>query len=122
MIGNLTSLFGADGPSVSAQQALQRIQAGAIVVDVREPDEFAHGSIANAINVPLSTIDSLGPKALSAAGVSESSRDLLIICRSGARSASACARLRSVLGNRALNLQGGLMAWVGAGLPITRAR
>jgi rhodanese-related sulfurtransferase len=120
MFGNLKSLFGLGGPAVSPQEAVQRINAGARVVDVREPDEYAQGSIANAVNVPLSRIDREGMVALDRAGVAHDQGELLIVCRSGARSGSACARLQSELGERAVNLQGGLMAWVGAGLPLHR--
>lgn len=120
MFGNLKTLFGLGGPSLTPQEAMQRIHAGARVVDVREPDEYAQGSIANAVNVPLSRIDREGVAALDRAGVPHDRGELLIICRSGARSGSACARLQSELGERAINLQGGLMAWVGAGLPLHR--
>lgn len=120
MFSQFKSLFGLGGPSVSPQEAVRRINAGARVVDVREPDEFAGGSIAGAVNVPLSRISRDGIQALDRAGVKHDSGELLVICRSGARSGSACAALQAALGERAVNLQGGLMAWVGAGLPVSR--
>lgn len=120
MFGSLKSMLGLGAHAVSPHAAVQHINAGARVVDVREPDEFAQGSIANAVNVPLSRIDREGIAALDRAGIARDQGELLIVCRSGARSGSACARLRSELGERAINLQGGLMAWVGAGLPIHR--
>ena len=120
MFGNLKTLFGLGGAAVSPHEAVRRINAGARVVDVREPEEYAQGSIANAVNVPLSRIDREGLAALDRAGIAHDHGELLIVCRSGARSGSACARLQSELGERAVNLQGGLMAWVGAGLPLHR--
>lgn len=120
MFSSFKSLLGIGGNAITPQEAVRRINAGAQVVDVREPEEFAHGSIAGAVNVPLSRIDREGMAALERAGLAHAHGDVLIICRSGARSGSACARLQSNLGERAVNLQGGLMAWVGAGLPVGR--
>jgi rhodanese-related sulfurtransferase len=91
---------------------------GAIAIDVREPEEFAAGSLPGARNVPLSRIEREGDAALAAAGVQPDQSEYLILCRAGARSRSACARLHSVLGKRAHNLDGGIIAWAGAGLPI----
>lgn len=118
----LKSMFGLGGIAVTPHEAVKRINDGARVIDVREPAEFAQGSIAGAVNVPLSRIDREGVAALDDAGGVHHEGELLIVCRSGARSGSACSRLQSALGNRAVNLQGGLMAWVGAGLPVQRGR
>ncbi|HWT16573.1 MAG TPA: rhodanese-like domain-containing protein [Patescibacteria group bacterium] len=120
MFAQIKSMFGMGGTAVSPHEAVKRINDGARIVDVREPDEFAHGSIGNAVNVPLSRIDREGVAALDRAGIAHDQGELLIVCRSGARSGSACARLQASLGGRAVNLQGGLMAWVGAGLPVSR--
>lgn len=120
MLAQLKSMLGMGGVAVSPQEAVRRINAGARVIDVREPEEFAHGSIAHAVNVPLSRIDREGVAALDRAGIAHDQGELVLVCRSGARSGSACARLQSTLGDRAVNLQGGLMAWVGAGLPVHR--
>lgn len=120
MFASLKSMLGMGSAAVSPHDAVKRINAGARVIDVREPDEYAQGSIAHAVNVPLSQIDREGVAALARAGVAHDHGELLIICRSGARSGGACARLQSALGERAVNLQGGLMAWVGAGLPVHR--
>jgi rhodanese-related sulfurtransferase len=120
MLAQLKSMLGMAAAGVSPREAVRRIDAGARVVDVREPEEFAHGSIAHAVNVPLSRIEREGANALERAGVVRDGAQLLIVCRSGARSGSACARLQSTLGDRAVNLEGGLLAWVGAGLPVHR--
>lgn len=120
MFGSLKSMLGLSGNAVSPQEAVKRINAGARIVDVREPAEYAQGSIAQAVNVPLSQIEREGASALDRAGIAHDRGELLIICRSGARSGSACARLQTTLGERAVNLQGGLMAWVGAGMPMVR--
>jgi rhodanese-related sulfurtransferase len=95
------------------------INAGATVIDVREPQEFSDGAIAGAINVPLGRIQQQGLAALRNAGVDTDAATLLLVCRSGARSGSACLSLRAALGDRAKNLAGGVMAWGSRGLPLT---
>jgi rhodanese-related sulfurtransferase len=47
-------------------------------------------------------------------------RDVVVVCRAGARSASAGAILRRAGFQRVINLEGGMLAWVEAGLPVQR--
>lgn len=116
----LRSLFAAattgDLAPLEAQSAIAR---GTPVVDVREPGEFQAGAIPGAINVPLGRIQQQGLQALRAAGVDVAEGDVILVCRSGARSGSACATLQSALGPRVRNLSGGVVAWAGARLPLT---
>lgn len=120
MFGAFKTMLGLTDPDLSPQETLLRIQRGALVVDVREPEEFTHGSIPHAVNVPLSAIEQRGAEALRDAGVAVKSVDVVLICRSGARSSTAIKQLKPDLGPHGFNLQGGLMAWVGAGLPVHR--
>ena len=99
--------------SVPVKEAAERHQNGATLVDVRETDEFDAVSAPGAINVPLSLIQKNGRKAFVKAGVDPDSEGLLVICRSGGRSAMAC----QLLGSHAINVDGGMLAWVTAGLP-----
>lgn len=99
--------------SVTVKEAAERHQNGATLVDVREPEEFEAVSAPNAINVPLSLIQKNGRKAFVKAGVDPDMDGLLVICRSGSRSAMAC----QLLGSHAINVDGGMLAWVTAGLP-----
>lgn len=99
--------------SVQVKEAAERHQNGATLVDVREADEFEAVSAPGAVNVPLSLIQKNARKALVKAGVDPDSEGLLVICRSGARSAMAC----QLLGSHAVNVDGGMLAWVTAGLP-----
>jgi rhodanese-related sulfurtransferase len=46
--------------------------------------------------------------------------DLVVVCRAGARSATAAAMLRRAGFRRVVNLHGGMLAWQGAGLPVQR--
>jgi rhodanese-related sulfurtransferase len=65
--------------------------------------------------VPLDALERRLPKL---AGYVD--RDLVVICRAGARSASAGAILRRAGFQRVINLEGGMLAWVEAGLPVQR--
>lgn len=87
--------------------------AGMRVVDVREPHECASatGMIAGAINVPLAEID------LQAA-TWDRDQPLLLVCRSGARSARAAGALAGLGFTRLFNLYGGMLAWNERGLPV----
>ena len=60
-------------------EALERLSPDAIVLDVREPEEYAHGHVPGAINVPQADL---------ASGLDELPRDrpILAICRGGSRS------------------------------------
>jgi adenylyltransferase/sulfurtransferase len=74
------------------------------LVDVREPYEYAAGHIESAQNIPLSQL------AAATASLSNA-RTVVFICRSGGRSAQACNLARAQGFARALNLQGGMVAW-----------
>lgn len=95
---------------VGPEEASELKRSGAVLLDVREVDEWNAGHAPGARHVPLgdvgSRLDSL-PR----------DRRLVVICRSGHRSSQATALLvRS--GFDAVNLDGGMRAWAGAGLPL----
>jgi len=85
----------------------------ALLVDVREPDEFAAQRIPGALLHPLSTFD---PAALPTDG----SRLLVFQCGSGKRSATAARAYVAAGAERATHLAGGIGAWNAAGLPTIR--
>lgn len=88
-----------------------------VVVDVREPEEFVGelGHIEGALPIPLDTLQKRLPKLTGYVD-----RDLVLVCRAGARSASACAMLRQAGFPKVENLEGGMLAWVEAGQPVQR--
>jgi rhodanese-related sulfurtransferase len=97
---------------LSPQQVRERINAGnAVLVDIREPDEFARSHVKGAQSQPLSTWEkahlSIDPDA-----------DVIFTCRSGMRTAGACDRLAARVHGDAFVLDGGLDAWAKAGLPV----
>ena len=83
------------------------------VIDVREEHEF-HGPLGFVEGAELAPLSTLEDKA---AELSDS-RPLLLVCRSGKRSARACGVLRELGFDDVTNLVGGMIAWNRAGLPV----
>lgn len=81
-----------------------------LLIDVREPGEFAATRIAGAVNIPLS---SFNPAALPDAG----SKAVVFQCGSGKRSATAVEKCLKAGLKHDAHLAGGIMAWKAAGLP-----
>jgi rhodanese-related sulfurtransferase len=77
------TLFGA-GPKTDLGQ---KIKEGAIIVDVRTPDEFRSGHVAGSINIPLDRIESQTAKL-------DKNKVIITCCRSGARSGMAVDMLK----------------------------
>jgi rhodanese-related sulfurtransferase len=85
----------------------------AIVVDVREPDEYAEERIPGAVPLPLSRFDpNLLPWMVG--------KKIVLACFIGGRSAEAAERLFAAGHRQALHLDGGLFAWKEAGLATDR--
>jgi rhodanese-related sulfurtransferase len=107
---------GGIGASVSTADAVRLInQEKAVLIDVREPAEFASGHAAGARNVPLASLD--GAKGLP----SNKSVPLVVVCASGARSSRAVAQLRKAGYEKVHSLTGGTSAWREASLPIEKS-
>lgn len=87
-----------------------------LIIDVREPDEFNDrlGHIPGARLMPLST--------LAADAASLRGQPVITVCRSGTRSASAAALLGTAGVDDVGTMDGGMLAWNDAGLPIERER
>ena len=92
--------------TIDSAQAIRLLDAAqAVAVDVREADEYALEHIPGAVNVPLSCL----PQA-AAAVLPDRDAHLLVYCRTGRRSAEACALLRRQGYTRVQDL-GGLVHW-----------
>jgi len=104
------------GPWVSTTQATHLInREEALVVDVREPNEFAAGHVLGAKNVPLARLDASGAEL-----AKRKERPLIVCCDGGERSAKALAALKKQGFTRVANLSGGIAAWQQAGLPVEK--
>jgi rhodanese-related sulfurtransferase len=114
----LSSLFGA--PDVTAtpravdvHEACGRQADGALLVDVRQPDEWNTGHAPHARLIPLGSL----PRRLAEI---PRDREVLLICRSGNRSSSAQRQLLQLGYEQVFNVSGGMHAWARAALPVER--
>lgn len=109
-------MFGMYGIKEVDAQGLQRMQAAGevMLVDVRTEAEFATGAIAGAKFLPLHMLPLAGDQI-------PADKPVVFYCRSGARSAQACAFMTTKGYDNVYNLQGGVMAWARAGLALAAA-
>jgi rhodanese-related sulfurtransferase len=110
-------MLSGDPDAVSPQQAVLLVnRENAVIVDVREQDEFAAGHLPAARNIPLKEIE-----ARSSELKKFIKRPLIVVCQTGGRSRNALAALRKAGFERVVNLDGGFAAWSQAGQPVSRA-
>ncbi len=101
---------------VDTAAAMQLINhKDAIVLDVREPNEYASGHVLNAKHIPLG-------KLKERMGELEKYKDrpVVVVCRSGNRSGTACFLLGKQGFTQAHNLAGGVQAWQKNKLPLEK--
>ncbi len=101
---------------ITVQDAVHKIKNGdAVLIDVREPDEFKAEHIAYALSVPLSTLEG-GFQMLNI----PKNRAILFQCLKGSRGQMACERIQGLgsCENTIMNIEGGIKAWKDAGLPV----
>lgn len=89
------------------------------LIDVRTPVEFQEVHVQVARNVPLDRVD---PKAIQANRQGDGSSPLYVICRSGSRGKQACEKLTAAGLTNVVNVEGGTMACVEAGVPVVRGK
>ena len=98
---------------VGPEEADGLIRGGSLLLDVREDYEWDAGHVSSAVHIPLGLLaDHIGEL--------PSDRQVVVVCRSGARSARAAAFL-TASGYDAVNLAGGMQAWAAVGLPFVSA-
>jgi rhodanese-related sulfurtransferase len=91
-------------------EAAARLESGAVLVDVREQDEWDAVHVPNATLIPLSEFQvryTEMPK----------DKEIVLICAGGVRSAQA-AQFAAGHGYTVVNLEGGIKAWMNDGLPV----
>jgi rhodanese-related sulfurtransferase len=89
------------------------------LIDVRTPVEFREVHVEVARNVPL---DRLDPAALMEARNGSQDEPLYLICRSGSRGRQACEKFLAAGFSNVVNVEGGTLACVEAGLPVVRGK
>jgi rhodanese-related sulfurtransferase len=99
---------------ISAETAKQLIEkGGVVVVDVREPAEWAQGHIPEAVHIPLGTVLN-HPQGL------PEQDGLIFVCAEGVRSAVACEVAAAIGRKQLYNLEGGTISWRKQGYPLVK--
>ena len=96
-------------PTVAITGVPDPLPEGLTVLDVREPVEWAHGHIDGAMHIPMMEL----PDRLDEIPDGQ----LLVVCKVGSRSAQVTSYLLQH-GRDAVNLDGGMLEWAQAGLPV----
>lgn len=102
-------------PMNATMLAARLAAQAAVLVDIREADEFARLHVAGAHSMPLSQLGAAHVRL-------DPARDVVFTCRSGMRTAANCAQLADAVapGRTAFVLEGGIDGWAAAGLPLNR--
>ncbi|MDQ3147459.1 MAG: molybdopterin-dependent oxidoreductase [Actinomycetota bacterium] len=95
---------------MGARAAKALVDAGALLLDVREPDEWQAEHAPDAVLVPMGRVRAQQAEL-------PHDRRIVVVCRSGGRSAAVAESLRG-RGFDSVNLAGGMCAWAAAGLPV----
>jgi rhodanese-related sulfurtransferase len=107
---------------VTAVEAWDRVQQGAVLVDTRSPDQQkAQGFVPGAVHHPLSVLAwRLDPDCPTSNEKVPLDTEIMLICREGFSSVFAALQLRELGFTRVTDVIGGVAAWKSAGLPLLR--
>lgn len=113
VVFGLPQLLAADGVDVKQAQIMN--QQGALLLDVREPGEYSEIHAPNAKLIPLGQISSRLQEI-------EAYKDkpIIVMCRSGRRSAQAVSILQQAGYTQVSNVKGGILEWESNGLAVIR--
>jgi rhodanese-related sulfurtransferase len=104
-------------PEVAPADLQSRLSGGEqiVVIDVREPEEFARGKIPGAYTIPRGVLE------MQVDGRLPREATVVLYCAGGGRSALAAKSMTDMGYDKVENLQGGWGAWVNSGLPVEQA-
>lgn len=106
-----------DIKEVSVTEAKTLIDAGALVVDVRDEDKYRHRHIPGAISLPLALLRGGMPASLSQA----KDKPIVVYCSDGVTSGPEGTHILNQAGfAHAVNVKAGIDGWANAGLPIQK--
>ena len=95
------------------------LNAGTILIDIREPAEFARGHIPGAILIPRGLLEFEIMPALHGRGATDPAEcDIILYCGTGGRSALAAYSLDAMGFRNVQSMDGGIVAWAEAKLPL----
>ncbi|WP_448810478.1 rhodanese-like domain-containing protein [Agromyces bauzanensis] len=117
MIGEARELVGI----VSADDAAKELADDtAVLIDVRQVDEWDHGHIDGSVATPRGLLEFIAdPTSPRHKARLDPAKRTIVVCASGARAALAAATLKSMGYDDVAVLEGGIKAWMAAGLPTT---
>jgi rhodanese-related sulfurtransferase len=114
MIGEARAQVG----TVAPKKAADELGTGAVLVDVREPEEWQHGHIDGSVPAPRGLLEFFAdPTSPRHKDQLDPNRRVIVVCASGARASLAAATLKTMGYRDVAILDGGLKGWTGAGLP-----
>ena len=114
MIGEARAQVGIVDPT----EAGDELSGGAVIVDVREPEEWQHGHIDGAVPAPRGLLEFFAdPTSPRHKDALDPRRRTIVLCASGARASLAALTLKTMGYEDVAILDGGLKAWTEAGLP-----
>ena len=87
---------------------------GAVVLDVRRPDEYKEGHLANSLNINWNS-NNFEAEVLKL----DKTSPMYVYCLAGSRSASAAEKMRAIGFKQVYELEGGISKWKAAKLPVT---
>ena len=109
-----------DFSTVTVDRLKERAADGSLdLIDVRTPVEFREVHAAGARNVPL---DSLDPQVVMGDRNGAADEPLYVCCRGGTRGGKACEKFVAAGFTNVVNVEGGVLAWEQAGLPVIRGK
>lgn len=95
---------------INVDQLAELREQGAVVLDVRNPDEYVEARVPGVVLIPL-------PELVDRHAEVPPADTVYVICRSGARSLKASEFL-ATRGRTAVNVAGGTLAWIESGRPV----
>ena len=114
MIGEARAQVG----TVAPKEAADELGSGAVLVNVREPEEWQHGHINGSVPAPRGLLEFFAdPTSPRHKDQLDPSRRMIVVCASGARASLAAATLKTMGYSDVVILDGGLKGWTEAGLP-----
>ncbi len=107
--------------TVGAEAAAGELASGsAVLVDVREPEEWQHGHIDGSVPAPRGLLEFIAdPTSPRHNEAMDPAKRTIVVCASGARATLAALTLTTMGYADAVVMEGGLKAWAEAGLPTT---
>lgn len=116
VVVNESRIRGSAFASISSQDLIRLMNQGALVLDIRKPDEFAQGHVNGAKHLASDQILSAGENFKRF-----KDKPVVVYCDSGSLAAAAVRQLNEQGFTKAFTLRGGFSGWRAENLPVTKA-